>query len=101
MNLCIGRDYRGTLSGVTVDGVASDDTASVTWTLYSAAGDVLATGSAAFVSAGIYTFVIDQASFAGQSAGAGYGRLAVAFGQGGADGAWEASIYFARPGTTS
>lgn len=63
----IGRDYKGTLSNVAFDGVAGNNTATVTWYLYNSDGDEIGTGTGTYVSAGVYTFIIDKSYIADQA----------------------------------
>ena len=90
--LYIGRDYKGTLSNVAFDGVAGNNTAVVTWTLYNSANSPIATGTGSYVSSGTYSFVIDKLSFSVQAPSfpnrytSGY--LSVNISQGDADGSF-------------
>lgn len=100
-NMYIGRDYVGTVTGVTFNGVAGDNAVTVNWELTNNCGDTLGSGSGSYVSSGTYTFTIDYSYFDSEKpvnpTSYKYGNLLVRLSRSGVDGSVGTNVKFMYP----
>ena len=105
ISMHIGRDHKGTLSGVAFDGTPGGSGATVAWALYDATNTLITSGTGSFVSSGTYSYTISASSFASQAPAVGsnfrLGRVYVTVTQGGVSGSFGDTVSFEYPQPTA